>query len=314
MSKKKQKAANYASDMDFPQRVLRYLKTEQTDEAGKRGLPVAHKISDAMAAKQQSFREPADLGYLIASGKTVLFWSDQHWGHDNIIKYTAPARSEFMNAGEMDRAMLERGRDAAMAAQKKDGETPWMVFGGDIAMRDPGRVNAFLRAIPAKKWLTVGNHDFSRDDASYYRWAVDTACLGFEFSLTREQAKNFFGNGARKEEWAAEQVVWDEAPDRIRFGVCHYPMSLDLLPTDMINLHGHTHQKQSPPLRVNMSVEHLGFKPRTLDELVSPRDMKLLIARALDPKMVTDAEKDFMERLAAQRLAKGELTYSRASR
>jgi calcineurin-like phosphoesterase family protein len=306
MKKRKQASLAAGQEPTFAQLALKHLKTQQRDEeTGKVFLPVGDKLSDLMASKQDGFREPADLGALIVAGKTVLFWSDQHWGHARIIQYTKPARDEFSNVDEMDQAMADRARERALAAAKKDGEAPWMVFGGDIAMHGSNRVNALLRSIPAKKWLTVGNHDFTKD-GEYLRWAVDAVCLGFEFSLTREQAKAFFSKGARAQEWADEQFDWDSLPERVRFGVCHYPISLDLLPTDMVNLHGHTHQNQSPPLRVNFSVEHLGCQPRTLDELIAPRDLRLLAERAHDPKEVVRAEREFLDRLAAQRAEREE--------
>ncbi len=112
--------------------------------------PIGKKTLAALEAVWQNTTSHPDLGKLIEAGKAVRFWSDLHFGHANIIKYTD---RPFSSVQEMDE-VLERNLGDSIS------ESDLLVNLGDLAMKDPLGLHHRLNSDwPNRHLLVAGNHD-----------------------------------------------------------------------------------------------------------------------------------------------------------
>ncbi len=167
-------------------------------------------------------------------------WSDLHLHHRNIIRY---CRRPFETVEAMNEALLTAWTETV-------GEADTIICGGDIALAGAlrGKRIARVRAMPGRKLLVRGNHDFDRKGRP-----ADTGCNKTWMSL----------------------VVTGDPP----LLVTHMPMTE--VPDGTVNVHGHVHNNE--PLRegpyVNVCVEHTGYRALPLDAL-----RRLARARLDDPR------------------------------
>lgn len=158
----------------------------------------------------------------------VWVWSDLHFGHDNIIRYT---NRPFADTDEMDAALYANWRRTV-------GEDDTLLVIGDLAMR---------RAICEETWervrtgagnvkhLVLGNHDLTGSG--------EVRVDGFDLMSS---------------------LVCIEGEPPL---VCtHLPLAN--VPDGWVNVHGHTHDaapQRSP--HINVSVEQLDYAPVALRRL-----------------------------------------------
>jgi calcineurin-like phosphoesterase family protein len=175
---------------------------------------------------------------------TVWFLSDLHLGHVALLKLRGYPNAK--STSEIDGRMLSN----CLAIIKKD---DLLVIGGDVCMggfHGLAAANDWLRQIPAKKILVLGNHDVS-NDGQILRLAVDeiVPLLDLEF-------------------------------EGLRIVVTHYPVPMELLDSapGAVNVHGHIHSHDLPTemlgsgddgRHINMCVEPLNFMPVTLQWLLA---------------------------------------------
>lgn len=171
--------------------------------------------------------------------------SDTHFRHSNIYKFLATdgtrVRKEFGDVAEGDAYMI-----AHWNALVKPQDHVWHL--GDFCMGNPiwwldvgPRLSGHKRIIP-------GNHDQVPIDI--YKKA-----------------------GFQKLQGAKEIQI-----DGLRLLCSHYPLHPSSLFNRDWNIHGHTHEKPSPPSFVddkgkhkgwfNVSVERIGYKPIHIEDLV----------------------------------------------
>lgn len=86
------------------------------------------------------------------TGKRVWVWSDQHFGHNNIIKY---AGRPFDAAVNMDDAMVR-------AYHELVGPDDVVIWNGDIVFGSVNKMNELLARLPGYKIHILGNHDIDR--------------------------------------------------------------------------------------------------------------------------------------------------------
>ena len=164
---------------------------------------------------------------LEAEGR-VWVWSDLHFGHENIIRYT---NRPFANANEMDEALYANWRNRV-------GDDDTLVFVGDVAMRRALSEDTWRRVrqgVGRVKHLVAGNHDLTGSGA--------LRVSGFDF--------------------ISSLLIVPSDPPMV---FTHLP--LKSLPQGWVNLHGHIHDApplRSP--HINVSVEHLDYSPVALDRL-----------------------------------------------
>ena len=85
--------------------------------------------------------------------ENIWIWSDQHFGHANIIKYS---NRPFKDTDEMNEKMLYNHNSVV---KEKD----CVIWVGDVAFKSTEWTNNFLhRFVPAYRILVVGNHDYEK--------------------------------------------------------------------------------------------------------------------------------------------------------
>ena len=171
----------------------------------------------------------------------TFFISDQHYGHENILKFKCLngidlIRPEFSSVEEMDETMIQNHNKAVSPEDK-------VYFLGDVAMN--GKVfNQVMPKLNGKKTLILGNHDKLRMD-EYYK---------------------YFDN------IYSSRYMGEITPKLV---LCHYPLHIDVNhPKSFINVHGHIHEKiirrlgVPDPRYFNVSVERINYTPIELDEML----------------------------------------------
>lgn len=162
--------------------------------------------------------------------KDIWIVSDTHFYHQNIIKY---CNRPFDDAAQMNDYMVTMWNETV-----KDGDKVYHL--GDVYMgNNEGNAERLLSSLKGQKRLILGNHDNGKDQ------------------ILQRVFKKI--------------DVWRMFPE---FGLLltHVPVhesSLDRgMGVEMINVHGHIHDKQSPTVNhCNVSVEMIGYKPINIEEL-----------------------------------------------
>ncbi len=162
----------------------------------------------------------------------VWVWSDLHLGHANIIRY---CDRPFRDVGHMDNALLDNWAQTVDWSAESDS----IVVCGDIAMKRGMTEANFdrIRAMPKRKYLVPGNHDFG-------------------------------GGGELRVEGFDEvcALLFAEGDPKLIF--THVPIQLDDLPAGWVNVHGHTHNHPPTDTRhINVSVEQLDYAPVLLSRI-----------------------------------------------
>ena len=93
--------------------------------------------------------------YTPETGARTWIWSDLHLHHKNIIRYCS---RPFQSVEVMNEALLAAWRETV-------GEADTIICGGDIALAGALKRErlARVRAMPGRKLLVRGNHDFGRN-------------------------------------------------------------------------------------------------------------------------------------------------------
>ena len=178
--------------------------------------------------------------YTPETGARTWIWSDLHLHHKNIIRY---CNRPFQSVEAMNEALLAAWKETV-------GEADTIICGGDIALAGALKRErlARVRAMPGRKLLVRGNHDFGKNGRP-----ADT------------------GSDAT---WMALVITGN--PTLL---VTH--IAMNEVPDGTVNLYGHVHNNE--PLRegpyVNICVEHTQYRPLPL---VAVR--RLALARLDDPR------------------------------
>lgn len=166
----------------------------------------------------------------LRDGRDVWTWSDQHFGHKNIIRY---ADRPYQSTEEMNDSLLKNYHTVV----KPDDVVIW---NGDVAFMQDPQINAILTQLPGYKIHIVGNHDMDRSGI-LKKLAMDERHLCYVVDVVDPDGREF-------------QLLFT-----------HYPM--DNVPTGCVNVHGHIHQNTANAWNINVSVEHTGYAPLNLREV-----------------------------------------------
>ena len=164
--------------------------------------------------------------YTPEAGARTWIWSDLHLHHKNIIRY---CNRPFQSVEAMNEALLAAWKETV-------GEADTIICGGDIALAGALKRErlARVRAMPGRKLLVRGNHDFGKNGRP-----ADT------------------GSDAT---WMALVITGN--PTLL---VTH--IAMNEVPDGTVNLYGHVHNNE--PLRegpyVNICVEHTQYRPLPLE-------------------------------------------------
>ena len=123
----------------------------------------------------------------------------------------------------------------------------WLICLGDLAFIGDAEVRAWLRGIPGRKVLILGNHDVDgRHHKNPLRWGLEGVTDSLELTL-----------------------------GSTRLWLTHYPIDAALLPAGVVNVHGHIHQHLVEGQKhLNVCVEHTGYRPLRLDEVLRQHGLR----------------------------------------
>ena len=170
--------------------------------------------------------------WLPSDAAPIFVWSDLHLGHANVIPFND---RPFQDIGHMDQVLFDRW------ARTVDWSSPdsAIVLVGDIAMKPALTAANFarIRAMPGRKYLVPGNHDFT-------------------------------GEGKLRLEGFDEisAILYADGDPKLIF--THVPLPEEELPAGWVNVHGHMHAALPTRTRhINVSVEQLDYAPIELSRL-----------------------------------------------
>lgn len=214
----------------------KYLANLKLDYNSQLRRPCREAIAKAMYKTHQAQKNSASqiIQSHIDDGKKVWFWSDQHFNHHNIIRYSS---RPFDSVAHMNNTMLSNYH-----ANVKQEDL--VVFGGDIAFGEVAKIKHQLEALPGKKVLIIGNHDFEKNQL-YFR----------DFGIFQATAMSAAFH------WKVEGIVCNIL-------LSHYPIDNEYLPENTLNVHGHIHQYQADKKNLNVSVEHTDYAPMDIKPVI----------------------------------------------
>ena len=237
---------------------------------GERGayLPIGAKsiaLLEALWGAVEIEKLP-DLGGMLREGKDVRFFGDPHFEHENIIRLCS---RDFETVAAMDRTIRQNVMDALSSAD-------FVLCLGDLSLKNPIAEQRKLFSAGNGKVLTiVGNHDAK--GAKPGQWVGVGATGSLAFSLPLETIRGWI---LEDEPEMAEFVDWGCLPETIYFGCSHWPVPPERLPGPAwMNIHGHIHNRPDRPLRLNFSVEAIGYRPATLRQKISAQALDDLARR-----------------------------------
>lgn len=170
--------------------------------------------------------------------RPILYTSDSHFGHANIIKYTG---RPFDDIYEMDIVMLGRLREAEASGAQ-------IVHMGDVSF-DLRRVVETLGWLerPQDHTLVIGNHDRYRQQREIYHSCFGRI-IGTRNTWKTHSAIIHDGNS---------QILISHRPQEEIYG-CQY------------NVYGHMHSRSlRSEVHLNACVELHDYRPVTLGELIA---------------------------------------------
>lgn len=216
-----------AEQSDLRQRYMAWLGSTFPDGRGKMVAGQSTRKGIAQGEELMAKTIPIwnELARAWQQGGRVWVWSDHHLFHKNICRY---GERPFETLDQMHQTMIDR---AQMVRPDE-----FLLFGGDLSFSDLSATRDWMRQIPGRKVLLLGNHDVDRQKLHWME-KVGVEAIADCLYLPKNQG-----------------AIW----------LTHYPMGKDTLAPGVINVHGHIHQKSIDGYFLNMCVEHTDYAPMDL--------------------------------------------------
>lgn len=214
----------------------KYLTTLKMDYNQQLRRPCRESIAKAMFKAHQAQKNNAStlIQSHVDTGGKVWFWSDQHFNHHNIIRYSD---RPFENVAHMNNVMLSNYHTHVKPEDM-------VIFGGDIAFGEVAKIKHQLSVLLGRKILVIGNHDFDKNQLYFRDFGVfDATCMSAAFH------------------WVFDNKVCNIL-------LSHYPIDIEYLPENTLNVHGHIHQHQADVKNLNISVEHTQYSPIDIQPMI----------------------------------------------
>ncbi len=185
-------------------------------------------------------KKECDLQYAadgcLADGRYVWVWSDQHFGHKNIIGFS---NRPYPNVDLMTECMIGNHNDLVDPSDV-------CIWVGDVAFLKDDETNEILHQMNGYKILILGNHDLNKKKVKKLHFD--------EIHLMRK----------------IEVPVCDGRTFDLVF--THYPMH-NLPENKVVNIHGHEHvtflHSIDSPQHLNVNCELHGYKPISMLSIVN---------------------------------------------
>ena len=199
--------------MDFDNALDLFKRTLATE----RSRPDVHAAMLKLAQPDTIGAASTQIQQALARGERVWMTADLHLCHVNVIRY---CNRPFIDVTQMNEHLVSQ-------AQKiRDGE--WLVIVGDLAMGDHHLAMEWIRRIPGRKVLVLGNHDLTRSGEC--RYLVEK---------TPDGQRPLF-------DAVVPFLAWQDALGQSVF-VSHYPATVDHSFGRLVNYHGHLHREVLEP-------------------------------------------------------------------
>ncbi len=184
-------------------------------------------------------RKAIDLQYAtngcLADGRYVWLWSDQHFGHKNIIGFS---NRPYPTVKLMEECMIGNHNDLV---QPND----VCIWVGDFAFAKDDEANEILHRMNGYKILILGNHDLNRKKVKKLHF--DEIHLMQKIEVPVKDGRTF-------------DLVFT-----------HYPMH-NLPKKNVVNIHGHEHvaflYSADSPQHINVNCELHGYKPLSMQSII----------------------------------------------
>ncbi|EJE54409.1 putative phosphoesterase or phosphohydrolase [Acidovorax sp. CF316] len=184
--------------------------------ATERDRPDVHATMLALADPDTITAVSVQIQQSLARGERVWLTADLHLNHANVIQY---CNRPFADAATMNEYLV--------AQTRKVRDDEWLVIVGDVAMGDHDAAMTWVRRIPGRKVLVLGNHDLTR--AGKCRYLNERA---------EDRRRPLF-------EAVVPFLAWQDTLGQNVF-VSHYPASVDYPLPRILNYHGHLHRQVLP--------------------------------------------------------------------
>lgn len=167
------------------------------------------------------------------SGSNIYVIGDQHFYHQNIIKYS---RGQFSSVQEMNNYIRKCHNEVV-------GVNDIVIFLGDFCLNNPG-IREFAETLNGHKYLILGNHDSRSLEKRY-------PSLGFEGVYVTPVKIN-------DKYFSHEPLIKGSRTDLTFQGILS-----EFVNSDGVNYHGHIHDKNFSisSAYVNASCEAIDYKP-----------------------------------------------------
>lgn len=213
---------------NFKKEYLNFLTTPITHDNGDRKPRVKSSqrwLNIEDHSKNELF---LNIELEIINGRKVWIWSDQHFYHENVIKYS---ERPYKNVEEMNQELIDNYNEVVE-------EDDICIFAGDVTFKS---TTLFLTDIMPKllkgyKILVVGNHDFDKKKVR---------ALGFDETRLILHFKN-----------NEKDII-----------ISHYPFFIDNVEFTNVHGHIHTYKSELKH-QINVSIEAIDFRPVLLKELI----------------------------------------------
>ena len=147
--------------MDFDNALDLFQRTL----AAERSRPDVHAAMLALALPDTISTASTQIQQILARGERVWMTADLHLCHANVIRY---CNRPFANVTQMNEHLVSQTQKI------RDGE--WLVIVGDVAMGEHQLTMEWIRRIPGRKVLVLGNHD-SRAVGNAGTWQSDPSTV-----------------------------------------------------------------------------------------------------------------------------------------
>lgn len=125
--------------------------------ATERSRPDVHAAMSALALPDTIGTESTQVQQALAHGERVWMTADLHLCHANVIRY---CNRPFTDVAQMNAHLVSQ--------TQKIRNDEWLVIVGDLAMGDHQLAMEWIRRIPGRKVLVLGNHDLTRSGECRY--------------------------------------------------------------------------------------------------------------------------------------------------